>query len=63
LEGLLPRIAALLCFLALANSAFAEQTDNSINAEQKDIGQIHTQIQKYDNALGVVSHLMRIFRS
>lgn len=58
LEGLLARIAALLCFLTFATSAFA-QTDSSISAEQKDIGKIQTQIQKYDNALGVVSELIR----
>jgi hypothetical protein len=52
-------IAALLCFLAFANSAFAEETDNSIAAEQKDLGRIQTKIQKYDKSLGVVSQFMR----
>jgi hypothetical protein len=54
-----PGIAMLVCFLAFANSAFAQQTDSSISAEQKDIGKIQTKIQKYDNALGVVSELTR----
>jgi hypothetical protein len=59
LEGLLTRIAALLCFLAFANSAFAQQTDNNLKAEQKDIGKLQTHITKYDNALGVVNQLTR----
>jgi hypothetical protein len=44
LEGLLAGIAALLCFLAFVSSAFAEETDNSIAAEQKDLGRIQTEI-------------------
>ena len=52
-------IAALLCFVAFADAAFAQQTDNNINAEQKDIGKLQTHIAKYDNALGVVSQLIR----
>ena len=58
-EGLLARIAALLCFLAFASSAFAQPIDNSINAELKDLGKLQTKIQRYNKSLGVVSQFMR----
>ena len=58
-EGLLARIAALLCFLAFASSAFAQPIDDSINAELKDLGKLQTKIQRYNKSLGVVSQFMR----
>jgi hypothetical protein len=45
--------------LVIVHSAFAEQTADSINAEQKDIGKIQIQIQKDDHFLGVVNQLTR----
>jgi hypothetical protein len=45
----------------IGGPAFAEQAREPITAEQHDIGRVETRIQKYDQALGVVSQLTRPF--
>ena len=50
---------AIACALAAALPALAQQPAGRIGAEQADIGQVETRIQKYDQALGVVSRLSR----
>ncbi len=55
----------LVCYLAIACGliagvpALAQQSGGRLKAEQQDIGQVETSIQKYDQALGVVSRLSR----
>jgi len=49
----------LLCSLAVANLARAQQAGTSITAEQKDIGKVQARIEKYDQALGVILQLAR----
>jgi hypothetical protein len=48
-------VAAVL----IGGPAVAEQAGGLITAEQPDIGRLETRIQKYDQALGVVSQLIR----
>jgi hypothetical protein len=45
--------------LVVATPAFAQKSASQISAEQHDIGRLETRIQKYDQALGVVSQLAR----
>jgi hypothetical protein len=59
------RFSALLATIAVAvligSPAVAEQMGGRITAEQPDIGRVETRIEKYDQALGVVSQLTRPF--
>jgi hypothetical protein len=43
----------------IGGPAVAQQTGGRIAAEQRDIGRVETRIQKYDQALGVISQLTR----
>jgi len=52
-------LSAVLCFMAAMDPAVAQQAGNSITADQKDIGKLQVQLQKHDQALGVVSQLLR----
>ena len=45
----------------IGGPAVAEPAGARITAEQSDIGRVETRIQKYDQALGVVSQLTRPF--
>jgi hypothetical protein len=56
---LIPSLAVAYCFCATPPS-IAQQVGNGITADQKDIGKVQVQIQKYDQALGVVSQLSRL---
>jgi hypothetical protein len=51
--------AVLFCAAAMVNPGVAQQAGNSISADQKDVGKLQVQVQKYDQALGVVSQLGR----
>jgi len=50
---------AVAYYLGAANLAIAQQIGNSITADLKEIGKLQVQVQKYDQALGVVSQLSR----
>ena len=51
---------AALCWLFAASPGLTQQGGSDvITADQKDIGKVQTRIQKYDQALGVVSQLTR----
>ena len=57
LPGLI--FAAFACLL-LAEHGFAQQSGgNTMTAEQKDIGNVQTRIEKSDQAIGVVIQLAR----
>jgi hypothetical protein len=45
--------------LAAVSPALAQQSGGPISGEQRDIGRVDTHIQKYGQALGVVSRLRR----
>jgi hypothetical protein len=47
------------CILAAASSAMAQRGAAQLSAEQRDIGRIEARVQKYDQALGVVTRLIR----
>jgi hypothetical protein len=47
------------CGLSAAGAAFAQEGGNRLTAERPDIGRLETQIQKSDQALGVVIQLSR----
>ena len=51
-------LAVAYCVWA-ANPATAQQVGSGITADQKDIGKVQVQVQKYDQALGVISQLSR----
>lgn len=53
--GLLP----IGCGLFLGFAAFAQQPAGGLSAERRDIGRVETRIERYDQALGVVSRLSR----
>jgi hypothetical protein len=61
-SALLPTI---ICAFAVGAASFAEtpafaqKSGGQISAEQPDIGRIETRIEKYDQALGVVTRLAR----
>ena len=55
---LIASLAVTYCVYA-ANPATAQQVGSGITADQKDIGKVQVQIQKYDQALGVISQLGR----
>lgn len=50
---------SLALMACLSGLAFAQQTANTVTAEQKDIGKLRTRIQKYEEALGVIVQLVR----
>jgi hypothetical protein len=52
-------LSTIVCAVAVAAPAFAQQASGRISAEQHDIGRVETRIQKYDQALGVISQLAR----
>jgi len=50
---------AIACGLVAGSPSLAQQSVGRLSAEQRDIGAVETHIQKYDQALGVVSRLSR----
>jgi hypothetical protein len=53
-------LAGLLLCLSIARPGFAQKAGNdTITADQIDIGKVQPRIQKYDQALGVVTQLAR----
>jgi hypothetical protein len=53
-------LAGLLLCLSIARPGFAQKARNdTITADQIDIGKVQARIQKYDQALGVVTQLAR----
>ena len=48
--------AYCVCNIAAAD---AQAVSNTITADQRDIGKVQAQIQKYDQAIGVVTQLNR----
>ncbi len=56
LPGYLAAIAFCLC---VAGTAFAQQGGPSLSATQTGIGKVLTRIQKYDQALGVITDFAR----
>ena len=55
---LLMRLALAWCLCDIA-AADAQVVGNTISAEHKDIDKVQAQIQKYDQAIGVVGQLSR----
>ena len=55
---LIPSLAVTY-FVCAANPATAQQVGSGITADQKDIGKVQVQVQKYDQALGVINQLSR----
>jgi hypothetical protein len=51
--------AVFSCVAAIAGTGAAQQAGNNISADLKDVGKLQVQVQKYDQALGVVSQLGR----
>jgi hypothetical protein len=51
-------LTVICCTLSSGPAAIAQQP-GSLTAEQRDIGRVETHLQKYDQALGVVSRLTR----
>ncbi|HMD63176.1 MAG TPA: hypothetical protein VKF83_04275 [Stellaceae bacterium] len=57
---LLMRSMAVVYYVcSITAAADAQVVGNSITADHKDIGKVQAQIQKYDQALGVVGQLTR----
>jgi hypothetical protein len=52
-------LLAIACGVAVCSAAGAQKTAGETGAEQRDIGRVDTHIQKYSQALGVVSRLRR----
>ena len=53
-------LAVAGCVLAaVVPPAAAQQSGTHLSAEQRDIGRVEARIQKYDQALGVVTRLVR----
>jgi hypothetical protein len=52
-------ILMLTCALVGGFPALAQRSGGGLNAEQPNIGQVETHIEKYDQALGVVTRLSR----
>jgi hypothetical protein len=50
---------AIGCGLAICSPAHAQQPGGATRLEQRDIGRVDTHVEKYDEALGVVSRLRR----
>ena len=55
---LMQSMAAACCVCNIA-AADAQAVSNTITADQRDIGKVQAQIQKYDQAIGVVTQLNR----
>jgi hypothetical protein len=53
------QLATIVVAFLIGGPAVAELAGGRITAEQPDIGRLETRIQKYDQALGVVSQLIR----
>jgi len=51
----------IIVAVLISGPAVAESAGGRITAEQPDIGRVEARIQKYDQALGVVSQLTRPF--
>jgi hypothetical protein len=52
-------LTMLAGILAAAPPAAAQRSGASLSAEDRDIGRLETRIQKYEEALGVVTRLIR----
>jgi hypothetical protein len=52
-------LATIIGAILIGAPAVAAQAGSEIGAEQRDIGRVEARIQKYDQALGVVSRLSR----
>jgi len=52
-------LLSLACCAAADRPATAQQSAQRLSAEQHDIGRVEARIQKYDQALGVVTRLSR----
>jgi hypothetical protein len=59
MRHLIQILTALFCAACIALPAVGQQAGNSIASELKDVGKLQVQVQKYDQALGVVSQLGR----
>ena len=57
--GLLMRSMAMAYCVCHITAAGAQVAGNTITADHKDIGKVQAQIQKYDQAIGVVGQLSR----
>ena len=57
--GRLALLATIAGAIAIGLPAFAQQAGSHISAEQRDIGRVEARIQKYDQAVGVISQLTR----
>ncbi|HEY1433175.1 MAG TPA: hypothetical protein VGF39_16330 [Stellaceae bacterium] len=55
----LVRSMAVAYCVGNVTAADAQVVGNTITAEQRDIGKVQAQIQKYDQAIGVVGQLSR----
>jgi len=60
---LLMRSMALACCVCNTTAAGAQGVGNTISADHRDIGKVQAQIQKYDQAIGVVGQLDRLSSS
>ncbi|MBV9374235.1 MAG: hypothetical protein JO320_04110 [Alphaproteobacteria bacterium] len=54
------RSLALACCVYNITAAGAQGVGNSITADHKEIGKVQAQIQKYDQAIGIVGQLNRL---
>jgi hypothetical protein len=52
-------VLAAACWIAAAGPLAAQQAGNSVATDHKDVGKVQARVQKYDQALGVVSELRR----
>jgi hypothetical protein len=59
MRRLLVSLSMAGCLLITGLPAIAQQSPGRLSAAQRDIGQVETRIQKYDQALGVVTRLTR----
>ncbi len=50
---------AAACCLAAASPGVAQQPVGAVSADHKDVGNVQARVQKFDQALGVVSQLRR----
>ena len=60
LEMRLIRSLVLACCVCNMIAAAAQGVGNTITADQKEIGKVQAQIQKYDQAIGIVGQLNRL---
>jgi hypothetical protein len=54
-----PVLVSIFLALAALGSAAAQQPAGSLAADHKDVGKVEARVQKYDQALGVISELHR----